>query len=470
MRQPALTNPWEELDREETLIRDRDCGASIDNSGGKIKQRMRLDIVKSDACINKWATRFALGFSTSHPGLIFLPEDIHLLHDEYTTGKSKSTAATHEILTDGCGFLNYTALKVIEQKMAWGRFPTCIQARIAASNMDKSRLRRVVSPDAQRAYGLLDFDDEDGEEEGTALAKWDAGPDPFSGQPASAQEQVLGWLQAGFLPTDKFVMEKYHETHVFKYPIQERLWPSITTSSGLGATLIIFSVKGSRSLASLLSGGDYDGDTVVLIWDEQITSQFRNAHKRDTVVLIWDEQITSQFRNAHKRFADPGPGFESRNLIKSKKLLKDIKTRADSEGQDITKELISALLEDIAPSQLGMYNIFYRNSVYLYGLDHPTTARLGHMFTQCLDSVKSGLKPKPEVLRADKQIWNKRQPDCFPSKTEEDGTYGSLLLFPDAEAAIGSFSKFFKMLQRMRLKVMRRSWGNARQMRNILST
>ncbi|KAF8708053.1 RNA-dependent RNA polymerase, partial [Rhizoctonia solani] len=698
MRQPALTNPWEELDREETLIRDRDCGASIDNSGGKIKQRMRLDIVKSDACdfkftleqptrskshrfsrflgsrrliecyiskndvrkhtkiiidffsrkkllingrlfqaffgqpgkvhlveinqdfhrdslpelgddnrmaflefinchnnlelnsnqgINKWATRFALGFSTSHPGLIFLPEDIHLLHDEYTTGKSKSTAATHEILTDGCGFLNYTALKVIEQKMAWGRFPTCIQARIAGSkglfmlhprhrdlseqpqiwiresqikiqldsNKTKwspihrildvlsgpfvlesasisyemimslsengvreellvkmlrdtigeearslepslrphgsevlydsiyttqrvlqSRLRRVVSPDAQRAHGLLDFDDEDGEEEGTALAKWDAGPDPFSGQPASAQEQVLGWLQAGFLPTDKFVMEKLvylqkktmeglvkkyrivvpHSVRAFIVPDplgvlnEDEVFfassqPIEASSSGFtqcitGPVLvsrnpciqisdtrkvmavnnyelwsrgyfdvIIFSVKGSRSLASLLSGGDYDGDTVV---------------------LIWDEQITSQFRNAHKRFADPGPGFESRNLIKSKKSLKDIKTRADSEGQDITKELISALLEDIAPSQLGMYNIFYRNSVYLYGLDHPTTARLGHMFTQCLDSVKSGLKPKPEVLRADKQIWNKRQPDCFPSKTEEDGTYGSLLPLP----------------------------------------
>ncbi|KAF8761361.1 RNA-dependent RNA polymerase [Rhizoctonia solani] len=631
MRQPALTNPWEELDREETLIRDRDCGASIDNSGGKIKQRMRLDIVKSDACdfkftleqptrskshrfsrflgsrrliecyiskndvrkhtkiiidffsrkkllingrlfqaffgqpgkvhlveinqdfhrdslpelgddnrmaflefinchnnlelnsnqgINKWATRFALGFSTSHPGLIFLPEDIHLLHDEYTTGKSKSTAATHEILTDGCGFLNYTALKVIEQKMAWGRFPTCIQARIAGSkglfmlhprHRDLSEqpqiwisyemimslsengvreellvkmLRDTIGEEArslepslrphgsevlydsiyttQRSHGLLDFDDEDGEEEGTALAKWDAGPDPFSGQPASAQEQVLGWLQAGFLPTDKFVMEKLvylqkktmeglvkkyrivvpHSVRAFIVPDplgvlnEDEVFfassqPIEASSSGFtqcitGPVLvsrnpciqisdtrkvmavnnyelwsrgyfdvIIFSVKGSRSLASLLSGGDYDGDTVV---------------------LIWDEQITSQFRNAHKRFADPGPGFESRNLIKSKKLLKDIKTRADSEGQDITKELISALLEDIAPSQLGMYNIFYRNSVYL--------------FTQCLDSVKSGLKPKPEVLRADKQIWNKRQPDCFPSKTEEDGTYGSLLPLP----------------------------------------
>lgn len=41
--------------------------------------------------------------------------------------------------------------------------------------------------------------------------------------------------------------------------------------------VIIMPVKGSRSLAGMLSGGDYDGDTVTIIWDERITAQFRNA-------------------------------------------------------------------------------------------------------------------------------------------------------------------------------------------------
>lgn len=39
----------------------------------------------------------------------------------------------------------------------------------------------------------------------------------------------------------------------------------------------IFSTKGQFPLAGMLSGGDYDGDTVCMIWDEQIVRRFQNA-------------------------------------------------------------------------------------------------------------------------------------------------------------------------------------------------
>ncbi|KEP48177.1 RNA-dependent RNA polymerase [Rhizoctonia solani 123E] len=698
MRQPTLTSPWEELDSEETYIRDNNRGVSIENPGGKVQQRLHLDIsetgggldfkftleqpTKSKSCrfsrflgsrrlvechfsmknakkhkaaiidffvkkrllingrlfqafyghqgkvnlmeinqdfhrsplselgddnrisltdfiawhnnlhlnsnqtINKWVSRFALGFSTSQPGIIFRPENIHFIDDIYATGKTKASAASHEIMTDGCGFLNYAALKVIQEKMAWESFCTCVQARIGGSkglfmlhpehrdpseepqiwlrssqvkiqlNPEKekwspihyildvlsgsfiqesssityemimslsenkvpdralakllrdtierdaqsmepsskphgskvlydsvyathrvlqSRLRQIISLDAHRAQALIELEDED-EYEGLTSAKWEAGPDPFSGQPASSQEQVLGWLQAGFSPTDRFVMEKLvylqkklmtEAVNRYRIAIPESVralivpdplgvleegqvffassQPIQTNRSGLthcitGPVLvsrnpciqisdtrkviavnshelwsrsyfdvIIFSTEGSRSLASLLSGGDYDGDTAV---------------------MIWDESITSPFQNSHKEFADPSIDFERVNFNKSKVVLRDIKAQAELGKVDITPRLVEAMLQQISPNQLGVYNMFYRNCAYVHGLDHPQTARLGHMFTQCLDAVKSGLEVKPEVFRLDRKTWDREPPSCFPSKAEEDNSRGRKLSLP----------------------------------------
>jgi hypothetical protein len=41
--------------------------------------------------------------------------------------------------------------------------------------------------------------------------------------------------------------------------------------------VVIFSTKGVRSPLSLLGGGDYDGDTVIVIWEATIVDSFQNA-------------------------------------------------------------------------------------------------------------------------------------------------------------------------------------------------
>lgn len=41
--------------------------------------------------------------------------------------------------------------------------------------------------------------------------------------------------------------------------------------------MVVFSTKGSRSALSWLGGGDYDGDTVIVIWDPELVGQFTNA-------------------------------------------------------------------------------------------------------------------------------------------------------------------------------------------------
>ncbi|KAG8743840.1 hypothetical protein FRC10_011307 [Ceratobasidium sp. 414] len=515
--------------------------------------------------LGKWVSRFALGFSTSLAGLTFTHDNIHFVEDIYAPGTDRESAGAHEIMTDGCGFLNWAALKAIQEKMGWDVFPVHVQARIAGAkglfalhpeNRDpneqpqiwirssqnkvklqrkdtwsrfhyvldvcsgpffqqpssityemilclsargvpdhilielirksieniandheppqhahgshvlwdsiynthrvlQNRLRQVISPEQQRAQGFFSYG-EDGEisPEEAISAKWDGVPDPNSGTPATAQEQILGWLQAGFSPTDPWVIEKLVylqeklmkaavkkfritipkslRAHIIPDPIGvldegEVFFASGQTlledSSGLkkhcltGPVIVIavedyrlwslgyhdvvvFSTKGDCSLASLLSGGDYDGDNVVMIWDEAITSSFINS------------DLSS---------ARPSDGFEKDNFDKSKEMLGDVVSRLKLQKRELQTELVKALLQGAVASRLeGRYNIFYRNSAYLNGLDHPDTVRLGHMFTQCLDSTKSGLVVKKDVLQRDVMKWDKKPPECFVQEMEDE--------------------------------------------------
>ncbi|KAG9100819.1 hypothetical protein FRC07_010379, partial [Ceratobasidium sp. 392] len=83
--------------------------------------------------IGKWVSRFALGFSTSLAGLTFTHDNIHFIDDIYAPGTSRESAEAHEIMTDGCGFLNWAALRAIQGTMGWDVFPVHVQARIAGA-------------------------------------------------------------------------------------------------------------------------------------------------------------------------------------------------------------------------------------------------------------------------------------------------------------------------------------------------
>ncbi|KAG8764503.1 hypothetical protein FRC12_008066 [Ceratobasidium sp. 428] len=169
--------------------------------------------------------------------------------------------------------------------------------------------------------------------------------------------------------------------------------------------VVVFSTKGDCHLVSLLSGGDYDGDNVVLIWDEDITDKFVNSDLDAA------------------RLSD---GFEKANFDKSKHGLGELVARLRLQPRKLEVELITSLLQGAVANRLeGRYNTFYRNSVYINGLNHPDTIRLGHMFTQCLDSTKSGLMVKPEVLKRDIMRWDKRPPECFVQSREEDESFGT---------------------------------------------
>ncbi|QRV80332.1 feruloyl esterase B [Ceratobasidium sp. AG-Ba] len=143
--------------------------------------------------------------------------------------------------------------------------------------------------------------------------------------------------------------------------------------------VIVFSVKGKSSQASFLGGGDYDGDTVTMIWDREIVNQFTNS-------------------DTHYPEVDVSEFFDLR-----KGLVKDV---APNQHEPIIK----ALLAPLTPNQVGMYGMWHATASKVCGLDHPDTVILGNIFTTCLDGQKTGLMPHKSRISRDSARWNNIDP------------------------------------------------------------
>ncbi|KAG8715948.1 hypothetical protein FRC11_012567 [Ceratobasidium sp. 423] len=139
--------------------------------------------------------------------------------------------------------------------------------------------------------------------------------------------------------------------------------------------VIVFSVKGECSLASMLGGGDYDGDTVILIWEEAIVNQFINSPTHYV-----DVDVSGHFVSNPKRMEEIAP--------------------------DDYRPVLDALLAPLMPGQVGMYGNWHATAAKVLGLDNPETVRLGNVFTTCLDGVKTGLTILPQHLSEDSRNWN----------------------------------------------------------------
>ncbi|KAG5340191.1 hypothetical protein C0989_002655 [Termitomyces sp. Mn162] len=79
--------------------------------------------LNADQPITKYATRFALAFSTSIPVLQFKPENISIEPDT-------SKPPAEYIKTDGCGLINEAALKIIARILNYLGYPVAIQGRV----------------------------------------------------------------------------------------------------------------------------------------------------------------------------------------------------------------------------------------------------------------------------------------------------------------------------------------------------
>ncbi|THU93549.1 hypothetical protein K435DRAFT_967237 [Dendrothele bispora CBS 962.96] len=106
--------------------------------------------------IAKYFARAALGLSNTTPVLEFQESDIEFIEDEVVKGV-EGKPKSHQILTDGCGFINDAALQEITRVMKYHSLPTAAQARVAGSKglftrhpSDQSPQPRIWIRDSQR--------------------------------------------------------------------------------------------------------------------------------------------------------------------------------------------------------------------------------------------------------------------------------------------------------------------------------
>ncbi|KAH7920937.1 hypothetical protein BV22DRAFT_765729 [Leucogyrophana mollusca] len=152
--------------------------------------------------------------------------------------------------------------------------------------------------------------------------------------------------------------------------------------------VIVFSTKGSRSLASWLGGGDYHTDTVMLSWAKDIVSPFTSSP-----------------------FSEP-PEDLSQAFERQVEQVKDFDKRVSSLPMaQAQEEFQKILLLGLADTKVGLYSNFHDIAVYEKGYASAIAIRLAYMFTTCLDASKTGLRVKLDVFaRHQKEYGSKTLP------------------------------------------------------------
>ncbi|KAJ7268673.1 RNA dependent RNA polymerase-domain-containing protein [Mycena haematopus] len=136
--------------------------------------------------------------------------------------------------------------------------------------------------------------------------------------------------------------------------------------------VIVCSVKGQRRLLDFLGGGDYDGDTAIVMWDQEIVGSFVNA----------PEKYSVEPQGIHSCFTP--------------------------KAAELQQYLLGSLRD---PSAVGQYSGYHENSIIKHGYDNHRTIKLAYQFCKILDSPKTGFNLRPETRTADaKQHGHARGP------------------------------------------------------------
>ncbi|KAG1730698.1 RNA dependent RNA polymerase-domain-containing protein [Suillus paluster] len=151
--------------------------------------------------------------------------------------------------------------------------------------------------------------------------------------------------------------------------------------------VIVFPVKGERSLASYLGGGDYDGDTVTLVWSKNLVENFNTSPLCEAPV-----SLSNDFEREVEHIVD----FDQR-----------VSKLSAKEAQTAFQKV---LLLGLAETKVGLYSKFHDLAVYERGYASATAIRLAYMFTTCLDASKTGLRVKTRVFEKDRKSCGNRKP------------------------------------------------------------
>ena len=188
--------------------------------------------------------------------------------------------------------------------------------------------------------------------------------------------------------------------------------------------VILFSTRGTTPTASLLSGGDYDGDTVTCIWDPKFVQHFRNADVPPT-----QSEVQCGLVN------------ESRPLSDIFRLGRPIEVAA-------TDFLSGCLAFNSRSNPLGMCSVEHERLVYSLSqqqhnkkLSHPGAVTLAALAGYLVDRNKQGwhLEDKAwfrirRVASGQKQLLDPAYKDTHPPRAMS-GTYSNVIDFLKFEVA-----------------------------------
>ncbi|KAL1695215.1 RNA dependent RNA polymerase-domain-containing protein [Schizophyllum commune] len=144
--------------------------------------------------------------------------------------------------------------------------------------------------------------------------------------------------------------------------------------AGYVDVIVVSAHPSTGRLLELLAGGDYDGDTCIVIWDKQVVDNFKNSDIKYATPP--DNILKHQFR---------------RDTLTVDEFMKSHEESENAELEiiEIQKYLLSNLRD---MTQLGMYSTFHENAIIKYGYANPRTVRLAHMFNILMDAAKTGYK------------------------------------------------------------------------------
>ncbi|KAJ7638893.1 RNA dependent RNA polymerase-domain-containing protein, partial [Roridomyces roridus] len=203
------------------------------------------------------------------------------------------------------------------------------------------------------------------------------------------------------LPTDTLLGDVLITRHPCKLPTDVQKWIAVDRPELRHfKDVIVLSVKGDRRAADFLSGGDYDGDKGLLIWQPELVDPFRNAPVSFSEEPVELEDSFSKKNETVKAF-----------LHRTK-----LETPAE-QLREMQKYLLSAL-QDVAI--VGKYSNWHVNATHELGYSHPETIRLAYMFCKTLDGAKTGLTVRQDVFKKDQAKYEKRPP-LWKEEAEKKG-------------------------------------------------
>lgn len=135
-------------------------------------------------------------------------------------------------------------------------------------------------------------------------------------------------------------------------------------SSGLD--VLVLPSKGSTAPASLLSGGDFDGDTAMVLFCPDIVNSFKPASPQDS--------------------ARPNIGaYFTTDTLDTKSLCEELYIHNDKGEEEANRYLKRHLLESLRHTQyVGIYGRLHENAVYKKGFASNEAINLAHMLVDII--------------------------------------------------------------------------------------